>query len=327
MHPFSYQRATGDLDAIRIAAARPGAAFIAGGTDLLQLWKLGVCAPDLVVDISRLPLGAIEARGGGVAIGALATMSEVADHPLIRAGYPAIAQALLASASAQIRNVATIGGNLMQRTRCAYFRSETLPCNKRQPESGCGAIGGENRLHAIFGASPHCAATHASDLAVALVALDGLVRVRGADGVRTLPAEDFFLLPGDYPERDTALQPGELIVEIEMPGGELARRSAYLKLRDRASFEFAVVSVAVALEVEGGMIRNARIAAGGVGTRPWRLRNCEAALAGARVGEAAFQASARCAADGAAPLSGNGFKCELLKRLVFRALMEIGGEA
>ena len=327
MRPFAYRRARDDHDAVGIASARPGAAFIAGGTDLMQLWKTGISAPDLVIDISRLGLDAIEMRPDGVAIGALARMSDVADHPAIREGYPAVAQALLASASPQIRNVATIGGNLLQRTRCAYFRGDTLPCNKRHPGSGCGAIDGENRLHAIFGASADCAATHASDLAVALVALDAVVRIRGEGGVRALPVEELYLPPGEHPERETVLSPGELIVEIAVPGGELARCSAYLKVRDRASFEFAVVSVAVALQVDGGVIKNARISAGGVGTKPWRLRNCEALLAGARPGEAAFRAAAGHAADGAAPLTGNGFKGELLKRLVFRALTDLRGEA
>jgi xanthine dehydrogenase YagS FAD-binding subunit len=327
MRPFAYRRALDDIDAVGIAAARPVAAFIAGGTDLMQLWKTATCTPDLVIDISRLPLNSIEVRAGGVAIGALARMSDVADNPMIREGYPAITQALLASASPQIRNVATIGGNLLQRTRCAYFRSDTLPCNKRQPGSGCGAIDGENRLHAIFGASPRCAATHASDLAVALVALDAVVRIRGASSVRTLPLEDLFVLPGDLPERETVLERGELIVEIDVPDGELARQSAYLKVRDRASFEFAVISVAVAWRVEGGVIKSARLAAGGVGTKPWRLRDCEALLTGARPDDAAFRAVAECAADGAAPLSRNGFKIELLKRLVFRALKNLRGEA
>ena len=326
MRPFAYRRALDDLDAVSIATARPGSAFIAGGTDLMQLWKTGNSAPDLLIDISRLPLDAIEARVGGVTIGALARMSEVADHPAIREGYPAIAQALLASASPQIRNVATIGGNLLQRTRCAYFRSDTLPCNKRQP--GQAAVrSGENRLHAIFGASDHCVATHASDLAVALVALDAVVRIRGREGVRTLPLEDLFILPDGHPERETVLAPGELIVAIDVPDGELARRSAYLKVRDRASFEFAVVSAAVALRVEDGVIQGSRIAAGGVGTRPWRLRNCEAFLTGARACDAAFQAAAERAADGAQPLSRNGFKIELLKRVVFRALKDLRGEA
>jgi xanthine dehydrogenase YagS FAD-binding subunit len=319
MRPFAYARA-GDLHAA-LAAAGPGALFIAGGTDLLQLWKTGVVAPDRLIDISRLPLDGIEHRGDAISIGALARMRDVAEHPLIGAGYPAIAEALRASASAQVRNVATIGGNLLQRTRCAYFRHPGMPCNKRQTGSGCGARDGENRSHAIFGASAQCVATHASDLAVALVALDARIRLRGAAGERVLPVEAFFTLPGATPERDTALEPGELIVAVELPGTRA--RSHYLKLRDRASFEFAVVSVAVALDVVEDVIVHARIAAGGVGAKPWRLPGCEAALAGAKVGPASFAAAAARAADGAQPLSQNGFKCELLRRAVRRALEQV----
>ncbi len=325
MLPFAYHRAADARDALAHAADHQGAAFIAGGTDLLQLWKGGISAPGLVIDISRLQLDAIEARGGGIAIGALARMSDVADHPLVRSDYPAISQALLSSASPQVRNAATIGGNLLQRTRCVYFRSGTLPCNKREAGSGCGARQGENRLHAVFGASDHCAATHASDLAVALMALDAVVRLRGNGGERTLPVEDFFLLPGDQPHRETALAAGELIVGIEVAATAWARRSHYLKVRDRASFEFAVVSATVALHFEDGTVRAARVAAGGVGTKPWRLRACEAALVGAPADTASFRAAAEHAADGARPLSRNGFKVELLKRVVLRALEEVGG--
>lgn len=321
MHPFAYARADDARSALD-AAARPGAAYIAGGTDLMQLWKAGIAAPDLVIDISRLPLDTVEPHADGIAIGALARMSDVADHPLVRDDYPAVAQALLASASPQVRNAATIGGNLLQRTRCAYFRGG-LPCNKRQPGSGCAAIAGENRLHAVFGASAHCAATHASDLAVALAALEARVRLRGMSGERVLPIEAFFLAPGESPERDTALEPGELIVAVELPRAAWARRSHYRKVRDRASFEFAVVSAAVALDVGDGTIRAARVAAGGVGTKPWRLHACEAALTGAAAGEAAFRAAAERAADGARPLSRNGFKLELLRRTVFRTLMDV----
>jgi xanthine dehydrogenase YagS FAD-binding subunit len=326
MMPFAYHRATDARDALACATGHRDAAFIAGGIDFLQLWKSGIDAPGLVIDISRLPLDTIEARDDGIAIGALARMSDVADHPLVKSDYPAIARALLASASPQVRNAATVGGNLLQRTRCVYFRSGTLPCNKRQPGSGCGARDGENRLHAIFGASAHCAATHASDLAVALVALDAVVRLRGGGGERTLPIEDFFLLPDDQPQRETALAPGELIVGIEVPAAVWARRSLYLKVRDRASFEFAVVSAAVALQIEDGLVRTVRIAAGGVGTRPWRLRACEAVLLGARADAAVFHAASEHAADGARPLGHNGFKVELLKRVVLRALQQVGGE-
>lgn len=324
MQPFAYRRAADERDALAIAATRSGATFVAGGTDFVQLWKAGISAPDLVVDISRLPLDAVTVQPDRIAIGALARMTDVADHPVIRRDCPAIAEALLASASPQVRNVATIGGNLLQRTRCVYFRGAALPCNKRRPGSGCGALEGENRLHAIFGASGNCAATHPSDLAVALVALAATVRLRGSVGGRVLPVEDFFLLPGDHPERETVLGDGELVVEIEVPRSAATIRSHYLKIRDRASFEFAVVSAAVALDVEDGFIRTARIAAGGVGTKPWRLPGCEAALAGARLGETAFRQAVEFAGAGARPLSRNGFKVELLKRTVLRALEETG---
>ena len=298
------------------------ARFIAGGTDLLQLFKQGPAAPARLIDISRLPLDRIEPQSDAVHIGALARLADVARHPEVRRSHPALAQAIEASASPQVRNLATVGGNLLQRTRCGYFRSADLPCNKRDPGSGCAARDGENRLHAIFGASLHCAATHASDLAVALLALDAVVHVRSHESARVLPIVKLFRLPGDTPQRDSTLAPGELIVAVEVP---VARRSGYLKVRDRASFEFAVVSVAVALEVEDDVIRSARLAAGGVGTVPWRLLASERALVGTRVEPAAFEAAAAHAADGAEPLSQNGFKIELLRRTVKRALDNVAG--
>jgi xanthine dehydrogenase YagS FAD-binding subunit len=326
MSPFDYAFVDNELAALDAAAAAQDSAFIAGGTDLMQLWKVGIMRPDLVIDISRLPLDAVEVRADGITIGALARMSDVAEHPLIRARAPAIAEALLASASPQIRNVATVGGNLLQRTRCPYFRGSALPCNRRRPGSGCAALHGENRAHAIFGASAHCAATHPSDLAVALVALDAVIRLRGQNGVRTLPVEEFFLLPQESPIRETALARDELIVAVEVPSSARAHRSHYLKVRDRASFDFAVVSVAVAMDVGDGVIQSAGIAAGGVGTKPWRLRACEAPLVGAKPGNALFSQAAERAADGARPLSQNGFKIALLKQLLHRALSDLGGE-
>jgi xanthine dehydrogenase YagS FAD-binding subunit len=320
MERFAYHRAASEGAALALAAAHPDAAFIAGGTDLLQLCKQGPAAPARLIDISRLPLDRIEPRTDAIRIGALARMADVADHPEVRRDYPALVQAIEASASPQVRNLATVGGNLLQRTRCGYFRSADLPCNKRQRGSGCAARNGENRLHAIFGASLHCAATHPSDLAVALLALDASVHVRRHGSARVLPIAELFRLPGDTPEHDSALAPGELIVAAEVPGGTAARRSRYLKLRDRASFEFALVSVAVALQIEDDVIRSARLAAGGVGTVPWRLAASELALAGARAEPAAFAAAAAHAADGAEPLSQNGFKIELLRRTVRRAL-------
>lgn len=320
MRPFDYHRPASEDAALAVADAHPDAAFIAGGTDLLQLCKQGSAAPARLIDISRLPLDRIEPRTDVLRIGALARMADVAQHPEIRRDYQALVQAIEASASPQVRNLATVGGNLLQRTRCAYFRSVDLPCNKRQRGSGCAARDGENRLHAIFGASPQCAATHASDLAVALLALDASVHLARHDATRVLPIAELFRPPADTPERDTALAPGELIVAVEVPRGGAAQRSVYLKLRDRASFEFAVVSVAVALQIEDDVIRSVRLAAGGVGTVPWRLAASETALAGSRVEPAAFAAAAARAADGAQPLSQNGFKIELLRRTVRRAL-------
>jgi xanthine dehydrogenase YagS FAD-binding subunit len=317
MQQMAYHRAASESAALALAADHPGAAFIAGGTDLLQLFKQGAAAPAQLIDISRLPFDRIEAGTDALHIGALARLADVARHPDVRRDWPALAEAIDASASPQVRNLATVGGNLLQRSRCGYFRSPDLPCNKRAPGSGCAARTGENRLHAIFGASPHCAATHASDLAVALLALEARVHLRHHDSARTLPIAELFRLPGDTPERDSVLEAGELIVAVEVP---VARRSGYLKVRDRASFEFAVVSVAVALEIEDDVIRSARLAAGGVGTVPWRLLASERALAGTRAEPAAFEAAAAHAADGAEPLSQNGFKIDLLRRTVRRAL-------
>jgi xanthine dehydrogenase YagS FAD-binding subunit len=320
--PFAYVRAADQQDALRLAA-QPGAAFIAGGTDFLQLWKMGLAAPSHVVDIAGLALDRIEVHDDRLAIGALARLADAAGHPSIRRELPGLAQALLASASPQVRNMATVGGNLMQRTRCFYFRGTGFACNKRAPGSGCSAIEGENRQHAILGASSACAATHPSDLAVALVALGASLRLQGPSGERAVAVEDFFLLPGDAPERETALAPGELIAAIDVPRPAAALRSAYLKLRDRASFEFAVVSAGVAARLGDGRIETIRLAAGGVGTRPWRLRACEAALVGARLDDTALRAAASLAAEGARPLSNNGFKVELLQRTVHRLLSDV----
>jgi xanthine dehydrogenase YagS FAD-binding subunit len=302
-------------------AAQPGAAFLAGGTDFLQLWKVGLAAPSRVIDIGRLALDRIEVHDDVLVIGALTRLADAAGHPSIRRELPGLAQALLASASPQVRNMATVGGNLMQRTRCLYFRGADFACNKRAPGSGCSAIEGENRQHAIVGASSACAATHPSDLAVALVALGASLRLRGPSSERRVALEDFYLLPGDTPEHETVLAPGELIVAVEVP--RALRRSAYLKLRDRASFEFAVVSACVAAELRDGWIETIRLAAGGVGTRPWRLQACEAALAGERLDDATLRAASALAAEGARPLGGNGFKVELLQRTVYRLLADL----
>jgi xanthine dehydrogenase YagS FAD-binding subunit len=326
MQPFDYARAGSAAAAIH-SAGDPHAAFIAGGTDLMQLMKEGAAAPRHLIDINGLPCTEIAVDGRGLRLGALARMSDVADHPEVRERFPAIAQALLASASPQVRNMASIGGNLLQRTRCTYFRDRAMPCNKRAPGTGCSALEGDNRLHAIFGGSEHCVATHPSDLAVALVALDAVVQVEGAGGGRNIPMQEFHRTPGDAPERDTVLEPGELIVAVEVPASAAAARSRYLKIRDRASFEFALVSVAAGLEVADGTVRDVRLAAGGVGTRPWRLTGAEAALRGRPADADSYRAAAELAVDGAQPLAMNAFKVELLRRAVRRALGEVGEPA
>jgi xanthine dehydrogenase YagS FAD-binding subunit len=326
MQPFVIDHAQGPADAARLAS-QPGAEFIAGGTDMMQLLKDGVRAPRRLVDIDRLDLAGIALDAGGLRLGALARMGDVADDAGVARDYPVIAPALLASAAPQIRNLATIGGNLLQRTRCVYFRDVAEPCNKRAPGSGCGAIEGLNRGHAIFGASTQCVATHASDLAVALIALDAVVHVTGSKASRDIPLTHFYRPPGDRPEIETMLRPGELITGVSVPAGPWARRSAYLKVRDRASFEFALVSAAVALEIEDGAIRAARVAAGGVGTRPWRLPMVEHALIGMKAVPETWRHAGELAAHGAKPLRDNAFKVPLLKATVARALEQVGGQA
>jgi xanthine dehydrogenase YagS FAD-binding subunit len=302
---------------VEAALASPGT-FLAGGTTLVDLMKLNVLTPQHVLDINALPLRGID-TSDGLRIGTLERMSDIARHPGV---YPAISRALLLSASQQLRNMASIGGNLLQRTRCGYFRDVNTPCNKRTPGSGCPAIAGTNRMHAILGTSDSCVATHASDVAVALVALDAEIRLADADGTRTVRLADFYRLPGDTPEVENDLRPGELITEVVVPRLDWAQRSTYVKVRDRESYEFALCSAAVALDIRDDRIVDARVAVGGVATRPWRLAAVEAALRGAPATEAAFEAAASVAADGARPLSGNGFKVSLLKRTVVRALIE-----
>lgn len=324
MEPFTVS-AHGDLDGALAAAAAADSKFIAGGTDLMQLMKDRVERPQHLVDLDGLPLDRIEFTDDGARIGALVRMSDAADHPELRRRWPVISEALLASASPQLRNMATMGGNLLQRTRCGYFRDVGFPCNKRVPGSGCPAIEGENRMLAILGGSGHCVATNPSDLAVALTALDAVVELRGAaqqggSAMRRVPLGEFHLLPGDTPERETAMQPGEIITAILVPRAMAGQRSAYLKVRDRASFEFALVSAAVVVAMAGGQIVQARIAMGGVGTKPWRLPAVEAALVGAPARPSAFAAAAAHAAAGAQPLSQNGFKIALMQRTLVRAL-------
>jgi xanthine dehydrogenase YagS FAD-binding subunit len=310
-----------DIDGALAVAAQPETKFIAGGTDLIQLMKDWVERPKHLVDLDQLPFDEIELTGQRARIGALAKMSDVADHPELRRRYPVVVESLLASASPQVRNMATIGGNLLQRTRCGYFRDVGFACNKRAPGSGCPAIEGENRLLAVLGGSEHCIATNPSDLAVALAALDAAVELQSAgSGVRAVPLTEFYLTPGDTPDRETVMQPGEIITAVLLPPDTPAQRSHYLKVRDRASFEFALISAAVVLTIEGGHIASARIAMGGVGTKPWRLPAVEAALAGAPAVPAAFAAAAALAQQGAHPLNQNAFKIPLMQRTLVRAL-------
>ena len=320
---FQYGRAATIGDAL-IRGSRAGAAFLAGGTDVLQLWKAGVTAPEQIVDISRLPLGDVEFADGRLSLGALARLSDVAAHPDVTRHHPLIAEAILASASGQIRNMATVGGNLLQRTRCPYFRSHSLACNKRAPGSGCGALTGENRQAALFGASSSCVATHASDLAVALTALEAEVEILGAPGKRRVPLPDLYRLPAETPERETNLAAGELITAIHVPdASRFAERSTYLKVRDRASFEFAVVSVAAALRVEKGRIVEARLAAGGVAPMPWRLGRSEEALIGHPPDAQTLAVAGDLAVEDSRPLAHNGFKIAVLRNAVIRALQAI----
>jgi xanthine dehydrogenase YagS FAD-binding subunit len=299
-------------------AVAGGGVFLAGGTTLVDLMKLDVLTPERVLDINDLPLTGIDDTDG-LRIGALERMSDVAAHPGV---YPVIAQALRASASQQLRNMASIGGNLLQRTRCGYFRDVSTPCNRREPGSGCPARTGANRMHAVLGGSESCVATHASDLAVALVALAAQVRLTGPDGDRTVSLAEFYRLPGDTPEVEHDLRPGELITEVVVPRLDWARRSVYVKVRDRQSYEFALASAAVALDLVDGRVADARVAVGGMATRPWRLPAVEDALRGGPATETAFAAAAELAAEGMEPLSDNGFKLQLVRRTVLRALLE-----
>jgi xanthine dehydrogenase YagS FAD-binding subunit len=332
MHPFTLERPL-DLAAALALRAQAGrndarAEYIAGGTDMVQLLQENVRRPERLVSLAGLLDHRIEIGPRDLRLGAAATMADVAAHPAVAERFPVISEALLNSASPQVRNQATIGGNVLQRTRCPYFRDVGYAaCNKRTPGSGCAAIGGENRWHAVLGTSEHCIAAHASDLAVALVALDAAVEVRGAGGQRTVPLIDFHRLPDNAPHIETVLEPGEVIAAITVPANPVARRSHYLKVRDRASFEFAVVSAAVALEMDGSRIRQARVALGGVGTKPWRVPQVEAALAGASLDPAALRPAAALAADGAHGRGHNDFKIELMQRAIVRAVEIAGARA
>jgi xanthine dehydrogenase YagS FAD-binding subunit len=321
MHGFDFAVASTVDDAVDRAAG--GAAVLAGGTTLVDLMKLDVLTPGQVVDINALPLRGIAADRDGLRIGALERMSDVAAHPGVASGYPVLARALAQSASPQIRNMASIGGNLLQRTRCGYFRDVHTPCNRREPGTGCPAQDGENRGHAVLGTSASCVATHPSDLAVALVALDASVRLHSRSGDRLVRLADFYRLPGDTPQLETQLQQGELVTEVVVPALDFATRSTYVKVRDRSSYEFALASAAVALDVRARRIRDARVAVGGVGTVPWRLPAVETALRGRPLVPEVFESAARSAADGARPLAHNAFKVTLVQRTIVRALTEV----
>jgi len=328
MNLFSYARAD-DIDAALRLAQQNGARFIGGGTNLLDLMKQGVEAPMVLIDVNHLPLAGIsELPDGGVRIGALARNSDAAGHPLIRERYPLLTQAFVAGASPQLRNMATVGGNLMQRTRCYYFYDPAYDmCNKRQPGSGCAAKDGYNRIHAILGASDACVATNPSDMNVALAALDATVRVKGPRGERVIPIAEFHTLPGDTPQRDTTLAPGELIVAVDLPPSPYAAHAHYLKVRDRASYAFALVSVAAALEIKNGAVKSCRIALGGVAHKPWRAQHAEAILAGKPLSDAVLKDAAAAAVAGAKPLEHNGFKVALAQRAIMRAVREAGRNA
>ncbi|MCT9082916.1 FAD binding domain-containing protein [Streptomyces fulvoviolaceus] len=324
MYPFSFTKASDTQDALN--AGRRGGRYIAGGTTLVDLMRETVERPEALVDISALPLREVTVtERGGLRIGALVTMAETAAHPKVRTTFPVISEALELSASAQLRNMATLGGNIMQRTRCTYFRDVTAACNKREPGSGCAAREGFNRSHAILGTSDACVATHPSDVAVAFAALEARVHLLGPDGQRQVPFADFLLRPGNTPQHEQALNQGELITAVEIPALPRPLKSGYLKVRDRQSYEFALTSAAVALHIRGGVIREAKVAAGGVGTVPWKLPAVEEALIGERPSDRLWAEAAAHAGDGARPLQHNRFKVELLKRTVERQLRIVGG--
>jgi xanthine dehydrogenase YagS FAD-binding subunit len=310
------------MGAIQTVLKEPHAYFLAGGTNLIDLMKMGVVQPERLVDINNLPLKGVEKTPAGLRIGALATNSEVADHPLVLEGYPLLSLAFNAGASPQLRNMATVGGNMMQRTRCNYFFDTALPCNKRAPGSGCGALQGINRMHALFGASDQCIAVNPSDMCVAMVALDAVVHVKGPKGERKVPFRDFHRLPGDHPERDNTLEHGELIQWAELPAAAMAfnKHVHYLKIRDRSSYAFALVSVAAALEMDGGMIAGARLAMGGVAHKPWRLHKAEAFLEGKMAGDDVFAEAARLEMADAKAYKYNKFKLTMAPNAIVQAL-------
>ncbi|SNR26440.1 FAD binding domain-containing protein [Actinomadura mexicana] len=320
MRPFAYERATSAEDALR--RQQDGAVYLGGGTNLVDLMRLGVEEPARLVDVAHLPHDQIELRpDGSLAIGAAVTNSAIAADRTVREGHAVLAQAVLAGASGQVRNLATAGGNLLQRTRCSYFQDTSKPCNKRIPGSGCPAREGEHHNLAILGHSDACVATHPSDMAVALAALDASIRIRGRGGERTVPIEDLYRLPGDEPQRDTTLEPGDLVTAVEVP--VLGVPSRYRKVRERASFAFALVSVAAALDVADGRVRDVRLALGGVAHKPWRARRAEEALRGAEATEESFRRAAEAELEAAEPLRDNAYKVPLARNLIVRTLTEL----
>jgi len=319
MKPFSYVRPA-DTRAAIAAAGESGACFLAGGTTLIDLMRLEVMSPTALVDLGPLPLTAIERHGDGLRIGAMARNSDVATHALVVERYPLLAQAILAGASQQVRNMATVGGNLLQRTRCPYFRDLAVPCNKRAPGTGCAALEGYTRSHAILGTSASCIATHPSDMSVALAALDAIVHTRNGGRERAIPIGELHTLPGERPEVENVLEQGELITQIELPASPFAAHARYVKVRDRAAFAFALASAAVGLDVADGRIRAARIALGGVATKPWRSLEAEQALVGQAPSRASFERAAAAAIVDPKPRPGNAFKVDLVKRTIVRAL-------
>ena len=328
MTPFAYERAADAAGAVAAVSAHPGAMFLGGGTNLVDHMRLGVAHPDLLVDVTRLPLDRVEELpDGGMRIGANVRNSTLAANKLIRTRYPVLSQALLAGASGQLRNLATTGGNLLQRTRCVYFQDVTTPCNKREPGSGCSAIGGYTRYHAILGTSEYCIATHPSDMAVAMAALDATVVVLGRSGESRIPLVKFHRLPGNTPERDTVLEHGELITAVELPALPFASRSAYRKVRDRASYAFALVSVAAALDVADGVVRDCRIALGGVAHKPWRATQAEAVLRGAPATVESFRRAAEAELAAARVQDGNAYKVPMARNTMVAVLRDLSGEA
>ncbi|UBF29290.1 xanthine dehydrogenase family protein subunit M [Kovacikia minuta CCNUW1] len=319
MKNFAYVRASSVKEAVQ-QGSNPGALFIAGGTNLVDRMKVFLDEPAQLIDITRLEMTQIEQTGAGLRIGALVSNTAVADHPDVRRNYPMLSRAILLGASQQIRNVATVGGNLLQRTRCPYYYDNAFACNKRVPGSGCAALTGINRIHALFGASDQCIAVHPSDMCVPLAALDAIVEVEGPQGKRQIPFTEFHRLPGDTPQRDSNLEPGELITAVVLPPASFAKSSVYLKLRDRASYAFALVSVAAAVEMAGNQIKTARLAMGGMAHKPWRFVEAETFLSGKSATAETFQQAAKIALQGAKPLAHNSFKVELAQRAIRRAL-------